>query len=161
MGARVVVWDQETTETLRRLAGDGLSSTQIAEQIPGATRSGIIGACRRKGISLTGQAAKLASAARARSQASRPKPQGFPKSVAPVVKLPPAPIPEPESLNLTLDEKPSGGCSFPTTGHDAPANGHRFCGAPRAPERPYCAHHHRIATGGLPVKKKPALSVGR
>lgn len=151
-----VVWNDENLEKLRAMIADRMSGQQIADAIPGATRNAIVGKARRLGLNLLGQPANVPR--RRRPQA--PKPQGLPKSVVPDAKLPPAPIPEPDSLNLTLDGLAPGGCRFPTTGHDAPANGHRFCGAP-ADDGPYCPHHHRIATGGLPVKKKPALSVGR
>lgn len=70
----------------------------------------------------------------------------------------PAPL---EPLDLPLEKVPTGGCWFPTSSHDAPANAHRFCGVPAASEGPYCPHHHRIATGGLPVKKKPGAPLGR
>lgn len=152
------LWTEENIEKLRQMAGAGENSSQIAAAIRGATRSAIIGKARRMGIALSGNPTN-----RRRAQPIAPnpeKPQGFQKSRAPKVELPPEPIEIPESLDLPIEAVPPGGCKFPTSGHDAPANGHRFCAAP-AGEGPYCPHHSQIASGDLPVRKKPAASAGR
>ena len=74
----------------------------------------------------------------------------------------PLTVAEPEvladSLNLPIEALPTGGCKFATSSHSAPADGHRFCGAPQKYGRPYCAHHVGVASGGLPASKRRATA---
>lgn len=43
-----------------------------------------------------------------------------------------------------------GDCKFPITDDDVPKDGHRFCGAPRAPGQVYCEAHCTAAYNGKP-----------
>jgi GcrA cell cycle regulator len=48
-------WTDERVELLRKLAGDGLSATEIAAELGGVTRNAVIGKCARINVPLSGR----------------------------------------------------------------------------------------------------------
>jgi len=65
-----------------------------------------------------------------------------------------APPTAPESLNLPYSELPPGGCTFAV--NDGAVRDLLFCGVPVRRGKSYCAYHGRVASGGLPVRKRTA-----
>jgi GcrA cell cycle regulator len=153
-------WTEERVELLRKLWLEGLSASQIANELAnGISRNAVIGKVHRLG--LAGRAKTPAAAA---PRAPRAKPQ---RPVTPRPSLPatrgntalafkpqPMPLPEaapveevviPISERVTIMELREAMCRWPL-GDPATAE-FRFCGAkkPAACSGPYCAYHNRLA----------------
>jgi len=144
-----ISWTDENIAKLRDLAAQSFSSSQIAAAMPGATRSAIAGKAKRLGISLTGKHENQIR------RTQRPKkPPNAKRSVVPAAPLPEPPAAPPESLNIPYSELPPGGCTFAV--NDGAVSDLLFCGVPATPGKPYCAYHGRVASGGLPVRKRTA-----
>lgn len=87
-----------------------------------------------------------------------------PKS-SPLVR-PAVRIHEPRQAEAVADDGKRGvafpdlradGCKWAVTPHTVPAPQHRFCNAPRLPERPYCAQHCEKARGVAKIATGEAL----
>jgi GcrA cell cycle regulator len=148
-------WSGERIEQLRALWQDGLSASQIAEQLGGVTRNAVIGKAHRLG--LTGRPSPIKNRP---SGIVRPRPQRPPRVEAPapsrMVAVAPAPQPAlappvaaqpiaaaedgPGASILTLTDRI---CKWPI-GDPRDANFH-FCGRASADNLPYCADHARRA----------------
>lgn len=147
-----VNWDDDRNiDLLKEKWAEGLSCAQIAKEIPGATRSAIIGKVHRLGLA-------------GRANPSRPtttrKPVEPRRPAAP--RPPPAPKPPPpdtvekaapvEELagTATVFELASHMCKWPIgePGDDS----FRYCGRRRG-EGPYCEHHTRLAYKPVPADR--------
>ncbi len=60
-----MLWTDEAVKTLRRLAGEGLSATVIAEALGAESRNAVIGKANRIGVKLGGGRASVSGAPRA------------------------------------------------------------------------------------------------
>jgi GcrA cell cycle regulator len=154
-------WTDERVELLKRLWADGLSASQIANQMGGVTRNAVIGKVHRLGLS--GRAKTSAAPAQPRPRkpsrspshplTHRPVSQGN-VALAAHSREPVAPAPEPEvafdedvvipmSERVTIMELRDSMCRWPMGDPTTPE--FRFCGGKAITGLPYCPHHSRIA----------------
>ena len=154
-------WTDERVELLTKLWAEGLSASQIATELGGATRNAVIGKVHRLGLSGRGKAPVQAKPRRTR-QARAPRrtvvqattvgnvalkqvfeeemepnqlPQVQTANVAPFV----IPLEQRRSI-LTLSEQT---CKWPI-GHPG-SDDFYFCGAKCDVSTPYCEAHSRLA----------------
>lgn len=156
-------WTDERVELLRKLWLDGLSASQIANELAnGITRNAVIGKVHRLGLS--GRAkAPVASTARARPNTERsarqnpPRPASAPivrgnlaYALAPRIAVEARPMRAedtvviPISERVTIMELRESMCRWPLG--DPSSTDFRYCGAD-APigDGPYCKFHARVA----------------
>jgi GcrA cell cycle regulator len=152
-------WTDERVELLKRLWAEGLSASQIANQMGGVTRNAVIGKVHRLGLS--GRAKPNAAPAQPRARkpsrapshplTHRPAAHG---NAALAAHLRPEPAPEPEiaidedvvipmSERVTIMELRDSMCRWPMGDPTTPE--FRFCGGKAITGLPYCTHHSRIA----------------
>jgi GcrA cell cycle regulator len=155
---RLMSWNDERVELLRKLWNEGLSASQVAAELGGGiSRNAVIGKIHRLGLA---ERAKAPSAPRpratkpARSQTStRAHAPGVMGNVAlafaPRAHVAPAPRPEedvviPISERVTLLELRESMCRWPMGDPTTPE--FRFCGA-KSPvgSGPYCSYHAQVA----------------
>jgi len=150
-------WTDERVELLKKLWADGLSASQIANQLGGVTRNAVIGKVHR--LSLSGRAKPASSGPRPRKP--RPPSPHRPASRAfvsgntalkahahPAPRRLPVPIPAedivvPISLNVSLMALTDSMCKWPIG--DPGAEGFHFCGHKNFNGLPYCEYHSRVA----------------
>jgi GcrA cell cycle regulator len=152
------IWsDPANEETLRKGWADGLSCSQIALQIPGASRNAIIGKAHRLGLAarkprVGGRRPKFTAVERyerllayqRRYRQAKPKPS---------VPLPVCAVEQPCSLLELTSER----CHWPNGDPGEP--GFYFCGGVSKAGGPYCGFHHRIAYSHPQPKSPDARSV--
>lgn len=152
-------WTDERVELLRKLWLDGLSASQIANELSnGITRNAVIGKVHRLGLS---GRVKTSAPAMPRQRVKPLRPSN-PRPSAPIVRgntalafnpMPivasaPAPLEDvviPISERVTIMDLKEAMCRWPL---GDPTNAEfRFCGAkkPNSATGPYCAYHSRIA----------------
>lgn len=147
-----VDWNQNNVALLRRMWTDGYSASRIAAEIPGATRSAIIGKVHR--IGLAGEPARSPRPAVARP----PRPPRVPRKPRFIrapdlveIEIPDLPPDQSDCAVSFLDHQ-EGMCRYPLT-ETTPIEDFRFCGAPvcrhegpfgEMVDEPYCARHQRI-----------------
>ncbi len=152
-------WTDDRVELLKKLWADGLSASQIANELGGVTRNAVIGKVHRLGL-----------AGRAKStRSSTPRPRARPRA-KPVMRVPqfsgnaalridtveeqsvvarPAPRPVIEELFIPVEERASimdlneRRCRWPIG--DPTQDDFYFCGRSCDPGNSYCEHHARIA----------------
>ena len=151
-------WTDERVELLKRLWSEGLSASQIANQLGEVTRNAVIGKVHRLGLS--GRAKAPVPAARPRKErdgrperTQRPLTQGNTALAAAPEEAPeptPAPAPEPRADNVvaigqrcTIMNLTETTCRWPMG--EPGTDSFHFCGGKSNPGAPYCAHHARIA----------------
>lgn len=146
----VADWTDDNVEKLRKMAADGYSARDIAQEIPGATRSGVLGKARRIGIKLNGKHSNQVPNPDSRRQKelarAKSTPRGAPRSrkrkdPAPKPKIPDAP----DMRRLTYAE--NDGCMWELEQRGI------YCGAPNAKGYHFCPYHNHIARP--PREKKP------
>lgn len=138
--------DMDSTQRLdaiRRVYTPGMSLSHIASRIAGATRNGVVGYFHRNPD--LARDCPLSRASHAGSKKSRPRPTG-PK-IPMVRKSKPmpvfdAPVCEPVSMQITIDQFTSRSCKWPTHGPDEIGLTY-FCGHPRELDRSYCPYHQK------------------
>jgi hypothetical protein len=132
-------WGAERVEQMRQLAACGLSAAQIATKMTIPTsRSAVIGAANRHGVTLTARAHGM----------SKPQPRRIlarkPVQYKPVEKAEPV-VPTGEST-VAYGEKATivdvSGCRWPVEGEGYAT---MFCNANRREASQYCARHHQLA----------------
>ncbi len=152
-------WTNERVELLRRLWLEGLSASQIANELAnGITRNAVIGKVHRLGLSGRVKA----------SMPAMPRPRGKPLrpatprhsipavrgNTALAIKAAAMEAPEPQPLEdvvipiserVTIMDLKEAMCRWPLG--DPTSAEFRFCGAkkPVSATGPYCAYHSRIA----------------
>lgn len=162
-----MAWTEDRVETLRQLWGDGLSASQIAEQLGGVTRNAVIGKAHRLGLSgrpspLKGGRPKGGNSSAATSRATpqvatpqaqqaktataRPAPESIPAEREPVadpvaaeVTANAVAVARPSADNVTLLNLTDRMCKWPI-GHPGDKD-FRFCGTKADGGSPYCAEH--------------------
>lgn len=157
-------WTDERIEQLKKLWSDGLSASQIANQIGGVSRNAVIGKVHRLKLSSRGRTpvtptrtkkpAKTAIAGRA---PMRPAPirsgltvgatalaiDPFSETVALPVARPVVEVVAPPSRKLKLIELTERTCKWPVG--DPLHEEFHFCGNDAAETGPYCSYHARVA----------------
>jgi len=152
-------WTDERVELLRKLWLEGLSASQIANELAnGITRNAVIGKVHRLGLS--GRVKSSApSVPRPRTKplrpvAPRPSAPALRGNTALAIKSQPMEAPEPQpaedvvipiSERVTIMELKEAMCRWPLG--DPTTAEFRFCGAKKSlsASGPYCAYHSRIA----------------
>ena len=153
-------WTDERVELLKKLWAEGLSASQIANQLGGVTRNAVIGKVHRLGLSGRATTSRVKSS-RARRRPSRPRGERRPNYVTygnvalkayydtdadPELDPLPRPVeeiyipPEERRSILTLTETT---CRWPIG--DPGDDDFYFCGRESRLESPYCDHHIRVA----------------
>jgi GcrA cell cycle regulator len=128
-------WTVERVDRLRALLADGLSTSQIANELGGITRNAVIGKAARMGIGFCVIFGKPKQGPKPRDRVRtvwRPKPPKL-KPVA-ATDLPPEPVANP----VTLLELTEFTCRWPVAGEPADM---LFCGALPAEGKVYCPKH--------------------
>ncbi len=161
-------WTDDRVELLKKLWMDGLSASQIANELGGVTRNAVIGKVHRLGLS-----------GRAKAPAANPRPQAAKKPAAPqrpaaapaptasrapqsvgntALKAEPAAAPQqrpqPKPVMLDLSEPPlvencsvlqltERTCRWPVG--DPTTEQFHFCARSAGTGMPYCAYHARVA----------------
>jgi len=139
-----VAWSDDRVTTLSKLWRDGLSASQIANQLGGVTRNAVIGKVHRLGLS--GRAAPSRPSRPARVTA--PRVRRAERLARPVTTRRPAyatvaladPSPEGPGLIADLTGLTAHVCRWPIG--DPKADDFSFCG--RAAVRRYCVTHERL-----------------
>lgn len=160
-------WTDDRVSRLAKLWAEGLSASQIAEDLGGVTRNAVIGKIHRLGLSGRDKPAGKSNAGARRKPAARPaasgggssstytRPRTTTRTVGNTalkveleedVAFQPKPIPDlvaPESRKLTLMELTETTCKWPTGDPTMP--GFSFCGHTSKDDKPYCAFHNKLA----------------
>jgi GcrA cell cycle regulator len=164
-GGAVSTWSEEDNETLRRMAAQRFSGSQIAAEL-GRTRNSVIGRAARMGVQLLGMAhfsgrvltaggvqpARRERTHRARPMVLRPL-QPVPLDIIP----PPVPEPVPAGDPVTLDQLTRQSCRY--IAGDPLKDAAPFCGAARKAGSAYCAAHHALCYVPAPRIKETRLRV--
>ena len=164
-------WTDDRVELLKKLWADGLSASQIANQLGGVTRNAVIGKVHRLGLSGRATTSRVKSS-RARRRPSRPRGEGrknFPTFGNTALKpyydaeaeadaLPQLveeiDIPEEQRRTiLTLNETT---CRWPVG--DPAEDEFYFCGGASEVGQPYCEHHARVAYQPVQSRRKSAAN---
>jgi len=136
------------------LRAKGYSSSQIASQIPGATRASVIGKADRLGLPtvngnnpvpnrLASPVKRMPRSHKVRKDSFRPQRPSVAQREAPAEFVPENPVP---FLELERHH-----CRWPAWPNDAPPRtlaAMLFCGAGVAVDASYCEHHVRVSRGG-------------
>ena len=154
-------WTDERVELLKKLWSEGLSASQIANQLGGVSRNAVIGKVHRLKLSGRGRAsaaqprAKKAPAAAAKS-VNRPvravtasvgatalAMQFDAEPVARQVLRPAEEVVLPISRRLSLIQLTERTCKWPNG--DPLAEDFSFCGNEAGENGPYCGYHSKVA----------------
>ncbi len=160
-------WTDERVARLAKLWAEGLSASQIANDLGGVTRNAVIGKVHRLGLSgrdkpagRSGATPRRKPAARSsgnssRNGGARSRPRTTTRTVGnTVIKIDfeesvafePRPVEEltkPVSRELTLLQLSESTCKWPTGDPTMP--GFSFCGHSTDDEKPYCQYHSKLA----------------
>lgn len=164
-------WTDDRVEQLKKLWMDGLSASQIAQELGGITRNAVIGKVHRLGMSGRAKSPSHVSANRQKrvqrqsfAKPARPAQQRLPVEGRPrpaetafsprVEEALVAPVP----LKLELTQLTERTCKWPL-GDPALPDFH-FCGHGSAETGPYCAYHARIAYQAIPERRRERRSDG-
>ncbi len=147
-------WTTERVEQLKKLWADGLSASQIANELGNVTRNAVIGKVHRLGLS--GRAKSPSSAA---PRPRKPRPHTHMMRVRPAMRgntalayvheLEADPEPEmieniiPMGQRCTLLELSDDKCRWPIG--DPGSSEFFFCGGKPMEGVPYCGYHSRLA----------------
>jgi len=152
-------WTDERVEQLKKLWIDGLSASQIAQELGGVTRNAVIGKVHRLGLSGRAKSASHSSIARQKRPArssfnqkparastrqlsnsqARLQASADPAALALLEEAATAPV----ALKLILTELTERTCKWPIG--DPQAEEFHFCGNESREGTPYCGYHNRIA----------------
>ncbi|HSO47465.1 MAG TPA: GcrA family cell cycle regulator [Rhizobiaceae bacterium] len=152
-------WTDERVDQLKKLWLDGLSASQIAQELGGVTRNAVIGKVHRLGLSGRAKTAShtaIARQKRANGSAFNQKPvrtiqrqlvNGQMKLVSPAERTNTAAAADlataPTPLKLVLTELTERTCKWPVG--DPQAEDFHFCGHDSREGSPYCAYHSKLA----------------
>ncbi|NIX77853.1 GcrA family cell cycle regulator [Microvirga terricola] len=157
-----VTWTDERVELLKKLWTDGLSASQIANELGNVTRNAVIGKVHRLGLSGRAKDSKPETTAAARPRKA-PRAPSAPAPIAPAIRnnvvvapISRAPVVEeevevaveedlaiPMSERVTIMDLRESMCRWPMGDPTKPE--FRFCGARSITGLPYCTHHARVA----------------
>lgn len=146
-------WTDERIATLKKLWAEGLTATQISDEMAcGFSRSAILGKvnrlklpARQSPATTRRERAQGGQALKAALKGTR-KPGRPPR--APAFEA--APLPEEELGNdvtslLGIMDLTNDTCRFM---HGDPKGQHGYCGKQTAPNSSWCPHHHHVVFGG-------------
>lgn len=152
-------WTDERVEQLRKLWADGLSASQIAQELGGVTRNAVIGKVHRLGLSGRAKSTSHNAATRPKrvsraafaTKTARPAQRTLQNpalvvSAEPETPAPPPardPLVAPVALRLELTELTDRTCKWPIG--DPTEEDFHFCGHGAKEGGPYCAYHARLA----------------
>lgn len=157
-------WTDERVEQLKKLWADGLSASQIAQELGGITRNAVIGKVHRLGLSGRAKTSSLGASSRQKRTPrapSKPARAAQRPLLATQVKLASEPadhpfaddaIAAPEALRLELTQLTERTCKWPIG--DPALEDFHFCGHPSQEGRPYCGFHGRIAYQAVPERRR-------
>lgn len=142
-------WTETRTRVALALFNSGLSAKQVAGEIGGVSRNGVIGKVHRSGLSEANRKASRA-AGQARARRRRTVPEASAREPAARIKLLPKEAPPPPDIidqqipveqRRTLAQLDSACCHWPVGDPQAPD--FFFCGAAKANDDgiPYCPSH--------------------
>jgi GcrA cell cycle regulator len=137
-------WTDERIERLKQLWAQGLSCSQIASELGGVSRNGVIGKVHRLGLAARHRTPAKPKLPRHRVVKARPWRVVPAAALVAVVTQPlEAAMPPPTVRYSLLDLKP-GQCKWP---HGDPQNRENFwfCGGKAIDGHPYCLQHCRLA----------------
>jgi GcrA cell cycle regulator len=148
------MWNEERVELLKKLWADGLSASQIANELGGVTRNAVIGKVHR--LNLSGRA-KPAGSSVPRARRTNPIPRSRPithGNTALKIHVQPRPMPRPApvpieelvvpiSLRMSLLSLTEQMCKWPIG--DPMHEDFHFCGHKNRSGSPYCEYHFRVA----------------
>lgn len=163
------MWTEENTKLCVKLWNEGLSASQVAQRISGATRNSVIGKIHRLGLSNQREAPRLV--VRKPRKAKRkplnvyrherldPSKLRIPRYQMVVHDLPPEP-PKPDvllSLVEITDREEAEGVKLCRFIYGDPREaGSGYCGCEAAPGSSYCAGHHALMfTAPVPKSRGP------
>lgn len=160
-----MAWTDDRVELLKKLWNDGLSASQIANQMGGVTRNAVIGKVHRLGLSgratsTRGRAAKGAgktAASKQRSQRREPKmpnlnigntalkaePQAKAQPIAEEKIAPMKLVNTVSGDNVSIFDLTEFTCRWPEG--DPSTNDFHFCGGKNNGSGPYCETHAAVA----------------
>lgn len=155
-----MTWTDQRIADLRQLYADGLSSSQIANELGGGlTRNAIIGKVTRLGLTRLTHPSSANRPPHLRHRKPPPSTKRISPTksthhtrvaawrMAPVVEQPPVPDVTDSAMPIgkrcTIFELTEETCRWPT-GHPGEPD-FFFCGAKRLEGRPYCSYHCRVA----------------
>jgi GcrA cell cycle regulator len=141
-----MAWTEERKDALKKLWADGLSASQIGDEL-GVTRNAVIGLVHRMGLPKRRENVAPAKN-RVPSQRQRSARPRFnfvpPKAYEPVDKRAVvAAIVPPVEPPLSVFNLTAATCRWPVGDPQEP--GFRFCGHPPGAGKPYCAAHCAMA----------------
>ena len=150
-------WTDERVEILKKLWADGLSASQIANELGSITRNAVIGKVHRLGLAGRAKSASAASARPRKPRAntptirvSRPSMRGNTALAASVMyDMDLAHEPEmvenvvPIGQRCSILELSDAKCRWPIGDPGMPE--FFFCGGPSIEGAPYCSYHSRVA----------------
>ena len=149
------MWTDAAIETLRQMALEGKSASNIAVALGAPSRNAVIGKANRIGVKLTGNI-HLAPRA-SRPSAERPRRPAIARTGAPLWKRPALPAVARERkpawafaqaevgemLKVGLEDISESACRWPIG--DPTSEEFAYCGIQTAKGRSYCAGHCRMA----------------
>jgi GcrA cell cycle regulator len=156
MTSESINWTEDRVEALKRLWNEGLSASQIANELGNVTRNAVIGKVHRLG--LAGRAKPAPAAPRPRRPRATPQPgiRTAPQvrgatALAQQFEAAPeaAPLPKPADNVVPIGQRCSimqlneSTCRWPIG--DPGREDFYFCGGKAGTGIPYCAFHARIA----------------
>lgn len=149
------VWPEERIAEFKKLTAAGLSASQIAMRL-GITRNAVCGRWNRDPLLKARR--KLVPKPAPRPRTAAPNPSPSPRVAVPKPKSRPimrqtVPVPDVAPVSLGIDIMALGTttCKWPIND----GNPFLFCGADKPVEDgPYCPYHAKVASGGMPVRRR-------
>lgn len=161
-------WDDERVEQLKKLWGDGISASQIAERMGRLTRSAVIGKVHRLGLSgraTTQRLNGMNKKTRKRKVAAAGTPaatRNWASFVLPeATEVEPLPQPSREfdvAKLVKFDALEADHCRWPVG--DPRDETFGFCGEKKVVGQPYCVECCRVAFRPPPLKKRAGGAAG-
>jgi GcrA cell cycle regulator len=164
-----MAWTDDRVDALKKMWLDGMSASQIANELGGVTRNAVIGKVHRLGLSGRGKPTAKSTTAKSRksrtTQSRAHQASSFQTIGATVLKSDPEAVPlrqakpQPRKLEvyegakrLTIMELTDQTCRWPIG--DPSAKDFHFCGCAASEDSPYCAYHSKIAYNSGSERRK-------
>lgn len=149
-------WTEETTGTMVKLWGEGLSATIIAERISAPSRNAVIGKAYRMGLAERATHQRRPMRPRPKRQAPRIKPKATSSPLS-LLRHDPTPLPPPYVTDiprvsiLMVENHHCRWVCADFTSMEAPM----YCGCKSMTGLPYCENHARRAFALPEASKRP------